>query len=251
MEKLRLLTYNLHFGGRKDQNLWERMMNDFVPDIVFAQESRHPLEYFTQRRFANLRGCVHQNVPTHQQWGSAIISTKHRLLPVPVTDGDYNGWVVGALAPDIEIGGNVQEVLLVSFHAPSLNSGTYEKHVEMILEQIKFRWPNTPKIIGGDFNLTAALSSSGSKLGENTGGELRILRKLKEEMGVTNAWQHLYPGTELPQTLRWSKDKSIPYHCDAIFLDMKFTPHIAQAEVHKDGEWGLLSDHNPIFVTLS
>lgn len=251
MEMLRLLTYNLHFGGGKDQNLWKRMMDDFSPDIVFAQETRHPRDYFEKPEFSAFKSCVHQNVPTHGQWGSAILSKRHELRQVPVTDEDYKGWAIGALARDLEIGGMPQEILLVSFHAPSLKSGSYEKHVGAMLAQIASRWSSMSIIIGGDFNLTTAYSRSGSELGENTAGEVRILRKLKDELGVTNAWQHLYPATDLPQTLRWSKDKSIPYHCDAIFLSAGLAPHIVQAEVHGEGEWGVLSDHNPILVTLS
>jgi hypothetical protein len=31
-----------------------------------------------------------------------------------------------------------------------------------------------------------------------------------------NVWADCHPGAVLPQTLRWSKDKLVPYHCDGI-----------------------------------
>lgn len=247
---MKFVTYNLCFGGKRELNPWKKMMDAFSPDFVFAQETFHPSTYFSTVEFAEIRGCIHENVPTHQQWGSAILSKRHRLEKVKLTDDTYSGWVVAALAHDVEIGGEVQSVLLVSFHAPSLESGSYEKHVEEILTQIASGWKGTPMLVGGDFNLTTAYSKAESTLGGNTVGEERILSMLNSELGLFNTWQHQHPNEELPQTLRWSKDKSIPYHCDAIFLGTKHLPHLITADIPCEGEWGTMSDHNPVLVSI-
>lgn len=37
--------------------------------------------------------------------------------------------------------------------------------------------------------------------------------QLREEFGLINAWQALHEGEDLPQTLRWTSNKSAPFHC--------------------------------------
>jgi len=246
---MKLLTYNLRNGGGKKYNPWKRMTEEFSPDIVFAQESRHPQTYREPEEFNNFKGCVHSNVATHESWGSAILSRTHELTRVSLSQPEYEGWVVGAIAHDVIIGGKQQSILLISLQAPTI-SGSYEGHVENIVSAIAAKWPNTPMVLAGDFNLTTAISRPDSLLGKNTDGEIRILDKLRKEFGLVNAWQHLHPDEDLPQTLRWSGDKSKPYHCDAIFLTQNHLPHLIRATVKSDGDWGIMSDHNPIFVIL-
>lgn len=246
---MKLLSYNLRNGGGRNYNPWRQMIREFSPDIVFAQESRHPQCYFEPEEFAEFKGCIHANVATHERWGSAILSRTHQLIKVSLSQPEYEGWVVGAMVPDMLIGGELQSVLIFSLHAPTL-PGTYEGHVDKIISEIASKWPNTPMILAGDFNLTTAISSSQSQLGKNTEGEIRILGKLRNELGLVNAWQHLYPDDDLPQTLRWSSNKSIPFHCDAIFMNHNLLPRLANVIVKSDGNWGTMSDHNPIFALL-
>jgi endonuclease/exonuclease/phosphatase family metal-dependent hydrolase len=246
---MKLVSYNLRFGGKKGSNPWQQLQSEFLPDIVFAQESRHPKDYFDQGDFSAFRGCVHTNVATHGQWGSAILSRASRLESVSLSSPVYEGWVVGAMAPDVMIGGKSQAVLLFSLHAPTLN-GSYERHVENIVLDIAARWRGTPMILAGDFNHTTAFSKLDSKLGENTAGERRILGLLKDELGLVNAWQHLHPEEELPQTLRWSGNKSIPYHCDGVFVHTDYLPYLSHASVRNEGDWISMSDHNPVLATL-
>ena len=247
---MKIMSYNLRNGGGKKHNLWQKMISEFSPDIVFAQESRHPRSYFDTKAFAEFKDCIHANVPTHEQWGSAILSRHHRLIQVSLSQPEYAGWVVGAMVPDFAIGGKTQSVLLFSIHAPTLPGRSYEGHIERILGEIASRWRDTPMVIAGDFNLTTAISRPQSALGENTEGELRLLKMLRGDLSLVNAWQHLHPDEDLPQTLRWSSDKSIPFHCDAIFLNTNHLPQLVHASVESDGDWGTMSDHNPILVTL-
>ncbi len=192
---------------------------------------------------------MHENVH-HGSWGSAILSKNHNLEPISLASDDYKGWVVGARIPDLTIGGVSQSVFVFSIHAPTLSSGNYEKHVDRILGDIANEWGGKPVILAGDFNLTTAAIRKPNEQLKNTPGEIKILQRLELELGLKNAWQHQHPGDAPPQTLRWSKNKSTPYHCDAIFLTEKHLAKLTSAEVISSGVWGHLSDHNPVVVNL-
>jgi endonuclease/exonuclease/phosphatase family metal-dependent hydrolase len=66
-----------------------------------------------------------------------------------------------------------------------------------------------------------------------------------------NAWQHLNPNVQLPQTLRWSREQATAYHCDAIFIDQRLLSLVRSASVMTDAAWHLLTDHNPIVLELA
>lgn len=248
---MKLVTYNLHYGGNTEQdNHWQQMMKAFQPDIIFAQESHHPDRYFTPDKPHDFKQALHTNVH-HDKWGSAILSKNHRLEEISLSKPEYKGWVVGAIIPDLKIGKIEQSVLIFSIHAPSLEKGSYELHVNQILDEILKIKGNTPLILAGDFNLTtAAIRHSREEL-QNTVGELKILDRLRNEFGLQNAWQYLHPQDDLPQTLRWSNNPTKPFHCDAIFLSENMLPHLVSAEIPSTGVWGKMSDHNPVVVTLS
>jgi len=244
---LKIASYNLHFGGDTGaDNHWQRLNSEFLPDFICAQESLHPSKYFSPEAFAEFKGCIHSNVH-HGRWGSAILSRSHVLEAVTLGLPEFDGWVVGAMVPDFMIGGISQSVLILSIHAPS--PGPYESRVSRMLEVITQKWGKIPMIIVGDFNITTAIRLSGEEL-QNTAGEIKILNRMKNELGVFNAWQHLHPNDALPQTLRWSNKPELPYHCDGVFLSESFLPHLAGAEIVGNGVWGSMSDHNPIVVSL-
>lgn len=52
------------------------------------------------------------------------------------------------------------------------------------------------------------------------------------------------PNQDLPQTLRWSNNKTTPYHCDGIFAPISWYPYLDSAEVIAEEGWDSLSDHN-------
>ena len=136
---------------------------------------------------------------------------------------------------------------LVCIHAPS--PGPYEPVVNGILDEIAKIKDGMSMILAGDFNITTALRHSSEAI-KNTAGERRILSRMRKEFGLFNAWQTLHPNQDLPQTLRWTKKPSAPYHCDAIFVSHDLLPHLVSAEVISTGDWGVISDHNPILITL-
>ncbi len=242
---MKIVSYNLHFGGKTGPgNQWEQMMADFAPDFVFAQESFDPQRYFSPDEFASFKGCIWAAVQGHK-WGSAILSRCHQLEAVQLTE--YEGWVIGARVHDLVIGGVPQSAMLFCIHAPS--PGPYEPVVNRILDDIKKRWDGQPLIVAGDFNITTAIRHPKEAL-KNTRGELKILRRLRQELGLLNAWQVLHPNQDLPQTLRWNKDTLPSYHCDAVFLSQSHLSHLRDASIESSGVWGQLSDHNPAVVTI-
>ena len=139
-------------------------------------------------------------------------------------------------------------MLIFCIHAPS--PGPYEPSVKQILNEITKKWDKTPIIIAGDFNLTTALRHPTEPEGPNTIGEREILERLRRELGLFNAWQILHPNENLPQTLRWAKDPLPNYHCDGIFVSHNYLPHLVSANIESSNDWGKMSDHNPIVVTL-
>jgi len=244
---MKVVSYNLHYGGKTDAgNHWQRMMGEFAPDIVCAQESLHPERYFLPDEFSQFKGCVYSNVQ-HGRWGSAILSKNHQLEPVSLSLPEYEGWVVGARIPDLVIGGVSQPVLIFCVHAPS--PGPYEPHVNQIFSEIAKKRGKMPMIIAGDFNLTTAIRHPSEEL-KNSAGEIKLQERLRREFGLFNAWQILHPNQHLPQTLRWNKNPLPHYHCDAIFLSDNHLAHLESANIENSGVWGEMSDHNPIVVTL-
>lgn len=246
---MKVLSYNLHFGGKTELgNQWQKLIAEFDPDIVFAQESFHPNQYFSPDKFSDFKGCIWSSVP-ERKWGSAILTPRHQLEIVDL--GEFGGWVTGGRISNLTIGGVTQSAMVFSIHAPS--PGPYEPAVTKILDAIARRWDKAPLIIGGDFNLTTAIRHSNEPVppSPNTVGERKILDRLRREFGLLNAWQVLHPNENLPQTLRWNRDPLPAYHCDAVFLSHSHLPHLVHAGIESSGEWGILSDHNPVAATLA
>ena len=243
---MRVASYNMRFGGSKGTgNPWQQLIADFAPDIVFAQESFRPDSYFSPDEMALFKGCIWAGVPG-VNWGSAILSRRYSLEPVSLPE--YEGWVVGARVSDIVIDGVTQSAMVFSIHAPS--PGPYDRAVKRIFDEIWKKWDKTPLIVAGDFNVTTAIRHPTEEL-KNSTFEINFQERLRREFGLINAWQALHPNQNLPQTLRWAKDRLPAYHCDAIFLSHGYLPNLVSASVESSGKWAEISDHNPILVSLA
>ena len=107
-----------------------------------------------------------------------------------------------------------------------------------------------PLLLGGDFNITTGVRHETEAL-KNTIGERQIQARLRTQFRLFNAWQILHPNTSLPQTLRWSKDRTQNYHCDAVFVSDQHLRHLLSAEVKAFGPWETLSDHLPMVVHMA
>ena len=75
--------------------------------------------------------------------------------------------------------------------------------------------------------------------------------RLAEEFGLHNCWQTANPDQPLSQTLRWTGDRTIPYHCDGIFVPRSWKDRLKSCDVIAGEEWNRLSDHNPVVACFS
>lgn len=242
---VKVVTYNFRFGGgSKDPNLLKALLNDLAPDLIFAQEAFHPSEYLSQQDLSEFAGVVHRAVPA-RNWGSMIMSRHWPLQEIVLPE--FEGWVVGARLHTAAIGRESAPLTIYSIHAPS--PGPYQPIVDRILDRIQAMWDGTPLMIAGDFNLTTAVRHSSEAL-TNSRGELEMQARLRKDFDLFNAWQIVHPNESLPQTLRWSKDKAPPYHCDAIFVSGRHLKFLEQAVIHASSEWSERSDHNPVSILM-
>jgi exonuclease III len=233
---MKILTYNLYFGGKRGQGLhWHKFLDEFDPDLVLAQETFDPSAVVDSKRISKekVRSVVWKDVPA--KWGSAVVATRHEVTEIPM--GNFEGWVVGAHIAEFRIGAAARPLMIFSLHTPS--PGPYEKKVHEILDRIAEVSDGAEIIIGGDFNITTAFRQP-TEEEKNTKGELGILRRLRTDFNLTNAWQAANPNKNLPQTLRWASKKEVPYHCDGIFVPHSWLRYLESCQVISDG-WFELS----------
>lgn len=76
--------------------------------------------------------------------------------------------------------------------------------------------------------------------------DLAIQARLADEFGLLNCWQVANPDQPLCQTLRWTGNRTIPYHCDGIFVPKTWKDRLESCLVLAGEEWNGLSDHNPV-----
>jgi endonuclease/exonuclease/phosphatase family metal-dependent hydrolase len=243
----RIISYNLRSGGSTLQgNHWQKVFHELSADVVCAQESLHPSKYFTEDEFREFKGCIHRCVP-NGKWGSAILSKRYCLEEILMPS--LAGWVVAARISDFELDGAKRPLSIFSVHAPS--PGPYEHAVSNILDKISTAWDGLPIVVAGDFNITTAIRHQSEAPLKNTKGETALLSRMRNEFGLVNAWQVLHPNKNLPQTLRWTGNHSVPYHCDGIFISSTLVQQLENAEVVTGEPWEVISDHNPLMVDLS
>lgn len=252
---MRVVTYNLHYGGHTKQgNQWERVLKEFDPDIVLAQESFHPEGYLSDDSHIDMeRSAVWQPLPC--KWGSAILAPKHEISKIDIPT-ELEGWVVGGNIASFPVGGICKPLTVFSVHAPTTGPDdkkvSYERKVNEILDFIPKGTDSSDILIGGDFNVTTAIRHS-SEVAEglkNTKAEKAIIDRLRKDFGLVNSWQAIHPNQCLPQTLRWSGNKDTPYHCDGIFVPVSWLRYLESCDVATEG-WVEMSDHNPIVATFT
>jgi len=101
-------------------------------------------------------------------------------------------------------------------------------------------------IIGGDFNLTVSHWSESERPVSKQ--DLAIQTRLSEEFGLLNCWQAANPNQPLSQTLRWTGNRTIPYHCDGLFVPKSWADRLGSCVVLAGDDWDRLSDHNPVIA---
>ena len=94
---MRIATANLRHGGpTSPDNAWQRLLKEACVDVLCAQESRAPLEYFNRKALA---GSAVFNPAPDRNWGSAIWSRHHPLEEFGLDA--FHGHVTAARATDV------------------------------------------------------------------------------------------------------------------------------------------------------
>ena len=74
---------------------------------------------------------------------------------------------------------------------------------------------------------------------------------MARELDLMACWQAMHPRSPLAQTLRWTGNRSAPYHCDGIFAPRSWRPRLQRCEVIAGANWNRLSDHNPVLAVFA
>jgi len=242
---MRVATYNILKGGSQRVH-WKKLIQDHFVDLLLLQETFPHGEHLPLDRFPNAEIQSVWKCAENYRWGSAIHSTSGVVRCIDVNG--FTGWVVGA-----EISGAVWQeglcdsILVFSIHVPSRNE-TYAKQVDKLLDEIARVALGRQIVIGGDFNIAVShWPGSERKVSKK---ELAIQARLAEEFGLINCWQEANPDRPLAQTLRWTGNRAIPYHCDGLFVPKAWKTRLQSCHVLDGDEWTRLSDHNPVVATF-
>jgi exonuclease III len=243
---MNILTYNLRSGGkRKGSTSWDKILQEFCPDLVFAQETYDPSSYISpEKQFQPGDSIIWQE--TSVGWGSAIYARHIDVKPITVPE--FEGWAVGGkiekglpwLLAD-------KPLFVFSVHTPS--PGPYDKKAHLILDAIKNISGENDCIIAGDFNITAAIRHPSEEL-KSSQLSTEFITRMRTELGLVNSWQAINPNQSLPQTLRWNRNQDAPYHCDGIFIPLSWVRYIEQCTIQDSESWKEMSDHNPISLKI-
>ncbi len=240
---MKIATYNLLKGGSQRVH-WSKMIEDFGVDLLLAQESFTQAEHLPPLLYPDSQTQSVWARAGQNGWGSAVFSKTGAVKLIAVSG--YPGWVVGA-----EISGvswQTAPLLAFSVHAPAFK-GSYSKSVNWILDEIRKVAGDREIVIGGDFNLTVSHCPGAER--PVCRQDLAIQARLADEFGLLNCWQTANPGQELCQTLRWTNNRTTPYHCDGIFVPRSWKDRLVACDVLAGEEWNRLSDHNPVLAQFS
>jgi endonuclease/exonuclease/phosphatase family metal-dependent hydrolase len=237
--QMRLFSWNLNRG--RAAGAWQAIARDHGADVVLLQEATKP-------QWEGV--CEWEAVPP-QPWGSGVIATDGQLQRVEVPG--YKGWVTGARWSR-GTKASVKEVYVFSIHSPTHHKEaprrSYIREARTIVDRINRVVPGgAPLIIGGDFNFAS--------LGERVDGE-RLATHADEQKALdefrTNgflvAWRDLHPAAPLAQTLRWTGNKTTPFHCDG-YLVRGLEASRLTCEVLLNEQFDAVSDHRPLTLVYA
>jgi len=244
--RLRQAIYNILKGGSQRVH-WVKMIEDHSVDLLLVQESYPHDKHLHPLKYSDARSQSVSEMAEKNGWGSAVYSTSGSLKPIGVSG--FAGWVVGAkIKGAFWQAGFCNSLLAFSVHAASKGEA-YWKQVNKLLDEIRRVAGRSDTIIGGDFNV--AVSNWCGSDRPVSKQELAIQARLADEFGLLNCWQEANPNQPPHQTLRWTGDRTIPYHCDGLFVPKAWKDRLVSCAVLAGEEWNRLSDHNPVVACLS
>ncbi len=221
-------------GGRRVTP--DDVLGDIRADLLLLQEAAG---------FGAASGqLVWQALPA-RGWGSAIRVAHGELVPIAVKG--FEGWVAGARWRSAHAG----DIAVFSVHAPH-GVGGYCGRMHEILDAIAraLRRAGTREVVvGGDFNICVSARRHSGAPARNR--ERALQQRLHDEFGLINAWDWLHPKAVPAQTLRWSGDPTVAYHCDGLFVPRHWSRALQRCVVLDSARWRARSDHNPVVATLA
>jgi endonuclease/exonuclease/phosphatase family metal-dependent hydrolase len=235
--KVRIVTWNLKNGA--GGTTWSALHTALQSDVFLLQEATSAPDN---------AGAIWEKVPDGR-WGSAVVTTLGATRPLVVLG--YEGWVVGA-----EVDSEFGPLAVFSVHAPTSTATfprrSYSDEVVTILGLIrKVVTPETPLMIGGDFNVTLG-ERHASEAMKTSPADRRALAAIADA-GLVSCWAATHSDQPLAQTLRWSGDKApgktTPYHCDGILVPKAWSGWV-HCEIHT-AEPYMISDHNPVSANVN
>lgn len=243
---MKIATYNILKGGSQRVH-WLRMIEDFKVDLLLVQESYPHDQHLSPLTYPDAEKRSAWEMAGNNSWGSAFYSCTGSVKPVLILH--FAGWVIGAEISRASWQSGITDPLLAfSVHAPSRGEA-YWKQVNKLLDEIKKVATGREVVIGGDFNLTVSHWPGPER--PTCKQDLAIQARLAEEFGLLNCWQVANSDQPLCQTLRWTGDRTIPYHCDGIFVPKSWRNRLQSCVVLAGDEWNRLSDHNPVVACFS
>jgi hypothetical protein len=245
-DDLRLVAYNFLSGGSaRRTGHWSRVLRTLEPEVVFGQECRPPGECPGE----SFRPDAHDSflwrpAGRAHRWGTGVLVRAGRLAPIVVPQ--FDGWVVGGEIRNSRW--SARPVRIFSVHGPAGERG-YVRTMHEILDRILHIEGHADLILGGDFNVAVGRRTADDPRPFSR-GERDLLDRIGGELDLISCWQTANPGRRLAQTLRWSRNPNVPYHCDGIFVPSAWGSRLASCRVVRGPRWTLLSDHNPVFAVL-
>lgn len=237
---MKVATYNILKGGSQRVH-WARLVEDHGVDLLLVQESYPHDEHLPPLLYPDARGRSAWRMAGRNGWGSGVFSRTGSVRSVAVPG--YAGWVVGAEIRGAAWQDGAAELLVFSVHAPSRGQA-YHRQVNRLLDRVRRVAAGREVLIGGDFNVTVSHSPASERPARRQ--ELAIHARLADEFGLVNCWQAANPDVPPAQTLRWTGDRTTPYHCDGIFVPGSWQARLRSCVVLAGDDWDRLSDHNPV-----
>lgn len=232
---MHLLTWNLN--NARAVAACRRLTAALRPDVLFLQEAPAAVDTFVNWLWRAVPG---------NRWGSAIAVASGRIEEVPVAG--YDGWVIGGRwhQPHEQEG---RPRYLFSVHSPTSREGrkrrSYVQESRAIVQEISDAvGPDAELWIGGDFNFTSFGERQPTESVQTKPDEREALRHFAG-LGLVPAWSSANPKAPLAQTIRWTRDPKMPFHCDGFLVRPSISERII-CEVLGGPVITGASDHSPV-----
>ena len=234
---MRIVTYNFLVGGSAARDAW-KVIGRLKPDILLAQECRRPPSGEPPRKL--------WAEAVAGRWGTGLFLSRGRIRRLEVPG--FAGSVVGG---ELERRAWLTErpLRVFSVHCPLGDHG-YIKTMHALLDAVAPFAAGADLVLGGDFNVACGMRGPRDQV-RSGNGERVLLERMAAELELMPCWQAMHPRSPLAQTLRWTGNRTTPYHCDGIFAPRRWKPRLVRCEVISGAGWDRLSDHNPVLAVFA